>query len=142
MWDITIHPPSGRSVSSLALFSSSSRCGTAPKSTPLWGPASLLAHHLVSTPLRDTEPPNPRGPASLLTHTSCLPPSGNRALKSTPLWDPASLLAHRLMSTSLRGIEPPNPPPLGPTVLTGTPPRVYPPSENSKKIDTSSDVWL
>ena len=38
--------------SSLALFPSSNRCGTAPKSTPLWGPASLLAHCLVSTPLR------------------------------------------------------------------------------------------
>ena len=39
-------------ASSLALFPSSNRCGTAPKSTLLWGPASLLAHCLVSTPLR------------------------------------------------------------------------------------------
>ena len=47
-------PPLRGPVSSLALFSSSNRCGTAPKSTPLWGPTSLLAHHLVSTPLRKT----------------------------------------------------------------------------------------
>ena len=31
----------------------SNRCGIAPKSTPLCGPASLLAHLLVSTPLRE-----------------------------------------------------------------------------------------
>ena len=38
-------------TSSLALVPFSNRCGTAPKSTPLRGPASLLAHCLVSTPL-------------------------------------------------------------------------------------------
>ena len=35
---------------------------------------------------------------------------------------------------------PPNPPPLGSSVLTGTPPRVYPPSGNSEKAGTSSDA--
>ena len=47
-------PPLRGPTSSLALFPSSNRCGTAPKSTPLWAPASLLAHRLVSTPLRGT----------------------------------------------------------------------------------------
>ena len=37
---------------------------------------------------------------------------------------------------------PPNPPPLGPSVLTSTPPRVYPPSRNSEKAGISSGVWL
>ena len=36
------------------LFPSSNRCGTAPKSTLLRGPASLLAPRLVSTALRGT----------------------------------------------------------------------------------------
>ena len=31
---------------------------------------------------------------------------------------------------------------LGPNVLTGTPPHVYPPSRNNKKADTSFGVWL
>ena len=34
------------------------------------------------------------------------------------------------------------PPPFGASVLTGTSPRVYPPSWNSEKAGTSSDVWL
>ena len=52
-WDITIHLHS-RPASSLALFLSSNRCGTATKSTPLRGPTSLLAHRFVSTFLRWT----------------------------------------------------------------------------------------
>ena len=32
--------------------------------------------------------------------------------------------------------------PLGPNVLIDTPSRVYPPSRNSEKVDTSSGVWL
>ena len=56
MWDLTIHP--------------------------LWGPAFLLAHRLVSTPIW--------GPASLLAHR----------LVSTPFWGSASSLARRLVSGS------------------------------------------
>ena len=53
MLDITIYPPTGPAFS-LALFPSSNRCGTTPKSTSLWDPASLLAHRLVSTPFWGT----------------------------------------------------------------------------------------
>ena len=75
MWDITIHPfrapagthyflqsmwdshqPTSQFIPfevSLTLVHFSNRCGTPTISTPL-GPASLLAHRLVSTPLRRT----------------------------------------------------------------------------------------
>ena len=48
-WDITIHPPSGPSVlgGTLSFLPSMS---DSPPIHPLWGPASLLAHRIVSTP--------------------------------------------------------------------------------------------
>ena len=101
MWDITIYPTSrtlGRfphpykgclvllpnqcgtsqstlfrdPPSSLALVPFSNQCGTATKSTPLWGAVSLLAHRLVSTTLRGT--------ARRLTHRpiSGSPPFGEQ----------------------------------------------------------------
>ena len=73
--------------------------GPPPNPTPIWCPASLLAHRLVFTPLWRT--------ARRLTHRgqrprwhSFLPlidvgPPPN----PTPLWCPASLLTHHLVST-------------------------------------------
>ena len=59
MWDLTIHPPSGPSV--LAGTRSFLQSMWDPHQIhPLRGPTSLLAHHLVSTPLWGT--------ASSLTH--------------------------------------------------------------------------
>ena len=118
-WDITIHPIQDP-TSSLTLFSSSNRCGIAPKSSPpqpMWditihplGPPQILSfptnvgHH--NPPLQD--------PTSLLA----LFPSSNRCeitSKSTPLWaqrhywHTASCLPH---------------------------------SGNNEKADTSSGIWL
>ena len=85
MWDITIHPPSGPSVlaSTLSFLQST---WDRPQIHPLWGPASLLAHRLMSTPLR--------GRARRLTHrpvfdsdTICNDldlPSGLSLLAGTP----------------------------------------------------------
>ena len=50
MWDITIHPPSGPKVfASTRSFLPS--MWEPHQIHPLWGPTSLLSHHLVSTPL-------------------------------------------------------------------------------------------
>ena len=112
-------PPSGL-ASSLALFSSSNRCGTTPKSTTLWGPASLLAHRLVSTPfgeqregwhiVRCPQIHHPLGPASLLAHR----------LVSTPLRGTARRLTHRPVSGSDTISNDPDPP-LADIVLFGLP---------------------
>ena len=100
-------------ASSLALFPSSNRCGTAPKTTSFWGPASLLAHPTLL-----------RAPASSLA----LFPSSNRCgtalkTKTTPFWGQCSYwtlvyplsgkvrrLTHCLMSgfdTISNGSDPP-----------------------------------
>ena len=52
-WDITIYPPSEPNVlaGTHSFFQS---MWDPPKSTSLWGLVSLLAHRLVSTPLRRT----------------------------------------------------------------------------------------
>ena len=92
-----VYPPSGNSEKA----DTSYRCGTTPKSTSLWGPASLLAHLLVSTPLRRTT----RRLAQCRTSQSTPFVTSYRcgtAPKSTSLWRPASLLAHLLVSTPLR----------------------------------------
>ena len=78
--DVELHnpPPFGAGpASSLALIPFSNWCETA-QSTPLQGPASLLAHHLMSTPLRDS--------ASSLTHR---PKPGSNTICN----DPSPLLA-------------------------------------------------
>ena len=61
MWDLNIHPLRGP-ASSLALVPFCNRYGTLlpPKSILFWGPTSLHAHRLVSTPFR--------GSASSLEH--------------------------------------------------------------------------
>ena len=48
--------PSSSAASSLSLVPLSNRCGTLTKSTLLRAPASLLAHHLVSTPFGEQPP--------------------------------------------------------------------------------------
>ena len=53
MRDITIHSRSGPSVLAGTLSFLQSMCDR-PEIHPLWSPASLLAHRLVSTPLRGT----------------------------------------------------------------------------------------
>ena len=124
------------------LPSSGNRCETTTK-----GPASLLGHCLMSTPFRESMWDHHEGP-SVLTGTlprvypfqgidvrpprraqrpywdiaSCLPPSGNWCWTTTK--GPTSLLAHCLVSTPFKESmwdhhE-------GPSVLTGTSPRVYP----------------
>ena len=52
------------------------------------------------------------------------PPQSMWDLTIHPLQGPASLLT--LVPFSNRCGTPPNPPPSGPSILTGTPPRVYP----------------
>ena len=54
MWDIAIHLLWGP-VSSLALFSSSNRCGTAPKSTPIWGQRPYWHTTSCPPPSRNSE---------------------------------------------------------------------------------------
>ena len=99
-----IHCSLGLSVfidtSSRVYFSFSNRCGTPAKSTPLWGLASLLAHRLVSTPLRRRAitflPPIDMGPRqihpslglSVFTSTpSCVYPVRGRVRTFLPLVD-------------------------------------------------------
>ena len=109
--DITIHPHS-RPPSLLTLFPSSNRCGTAlppidvgpPPYPPPLGPASLLAHRLVSIPLQ--------GIARRLAHR---PMSGS----FFPLIDVG---------------PPPNPPPFWAGVFTGTSPRVYPLQGTTRRL--------
>ena len=75
-WDLTIHPPLGRSVP-VGTRSLLQQMWDLPNPPPL-GPASLLAHRLVSTPLRVS--------ASSLAH--CLVSSSNTICN-----DPSSPLA-------------------------------------------------
>ena len=53
MWDITIHLLFGAQRPRWHSFLSPTDVGPSPNH-PLWGSTSLLAHHLVSTPLRET----------------------------------------------------------------------------------------
>ena len=99
MWDLTIHP----GLFSLAILHFSDQCGTPTKSTLFRGPAPLLAHRLVSTPLWN----------NLFTRQIIL--------TKQPL---LSHQIHSFISPINVGL-PPNPPLSRPSVL-GMLPRVYP----------------
>ena len=77
MWDLIIHLPSGSNV--LADTRSLLQSMWDPPIDPLWGPVSLLAHHLVSTPFWSS--------VSMLTRRSV---SGSDTIFNNP----SSLLAN------------------------------------------------
>ena len=89
---------------------------------PPLNPPPLLAHRLVSIPLRSYK------------WWFVLLPNQCRRSQSTPLWGPVFSLA-LFPSSNQCGTAPKS------TSLTGTPPRVYPPSGNNEKASTSSRLW-
>ena len=93
MWNITIHPLGP--ASSLTLFPSSNRCGTAPKSTLLWG-QRLINGSLFSSP------------TSMWDHLQIHPSLG-----------PASYKGWFVLLPNIDVGPPPNPPPFGASVLNG-----------------------
>ena len=130
MWDITIYPISG------PMFSSPINVGH--HNPPLSGPSVLVGTLCPQI--------HPSLGLSVLTGT---PPPPANVGHHNPLLSVPSVLAGTLSflqsmwDSFLPPINvglPPNPPPLEPSVLTGTPPRVYPPSWNSEKADLQS-MW-